>query len=182
MFGLPIIFQLYTFFTLFLNIEDTTHGDPEVFFDVFTVFPIIMLVFTLIFFGWFWSIAIGLQKQIPTDIKMKVTRFKIMFFIPLFYILLFVVFFEGILSNWFSNFLPESAAFVAILVPLHLFSMFCVFYSMYFVAKTIKTAELQKKVGFGDFAAEFFLLWFYIIGVWFIQPKVNRLYRGEMRN
>jgi len=57
--------------------------------------------------------------------------------------------------------------------------MFRIFYSMYFVAKTIKTAELQRKVGFGDFVGEFFLLWFYFIGVWIVQPKVNKLYGKE---
>lgn len=63
----------------------------------------------------------------------------------------------------------------AIIVPLHLFSMFCIFYSLYFVAKTFKTVELQREVSFSDFVGEFFLIWFYPIGIWFIQPKINKM-------
>jgi len=81
--------------------------------------------------------------------------------------------FSGMFTYGFSN----STWFLVIILPLHLFSMFCIFHTIYFVAKTIRTAELQRVVTFGDFAGEFFLLWFYIIGIWIIQPKVNRLNR-----
>jgi hypothetical protein len=62
-----------------------------------------------------------------------------------------------------------------VIVPIHLFSMFCIFYTIYFVAKTIKTVELKREVKFGDFAGEFFLLWFYPVGVWILQPKLNKM-------
>ncbi len=141
----------------------------------FDFFPYVMIFFSLIFFGWFWSIAIGLQKNIPKEIKLKVTKFKVFFFIPLSYITFLMLYLGGLFSGMLSPGLLSSGWIVAIILPLHLFSMFCIFYSMYFVAKTIKTAELQRIVGFGDFAGEFFLLWFYFIGIWIIQPKVNQL-------
>ncbi|WP_100616207.1 hypothetical protein [Confluentibacter citreus] len=175
-FGIPFFFQFFTLFSMFMQTQTESNANTENFIDIFQFFPIIMLVFVGVFFGWFWSIAIGLQKNIPKEIKMKVNKFKVLFFIPLIYIFLIItyisVIFYGMGVNGFSN----SGWIVAIIIPLHLFSMFCIFYSMYFVAKTIKTAELQRKVGFGDFAGEFFLLWFYFIGIWIIQPKVNKLY------
>ena len=63
-----------------------------------------------------------------------------------------------------------------LIVPIHLFSMFCIFYCLYFNAKALKAVEWQRPVTFGDFAGEFFLLWFYPIGVWIIQPRVNKLF------
>jgi hypothetical protein len=30
-------------------------------------------------------------------------------------------------------------------------------------------------VKFRDFAGEFFLVWFYPVGVWIIQPKINKM-------
>jgi hypothetical protein len=62
-----------------------------------------------------------------------------------------------------------------IIVPIHLFSMFCIFYTLYFVAKTIKTVELQREVKFSDFAGEFFMIWFFPIGIWIVQPKINEM-------
>lgn len=53
--------------------------------------------------------------------------------------------------------------------------MFCTVYTMYFAAKTIKLAELQRPVTFTDFADEFFLIWFFPIGIWFVQPRINEL-------
>jgi hypothetical protein len=38
----------------------------------------------------------------------------------------------------------------------------------------VKTIELQREVTFSDFAGEFFLIWFYPVGIWIIQPKVNK--------
>lgn len=179
MLGIPLLFQFYTMFNMFSNLDSESNPNPENIMKTFQIFPIIMILFSLVFFGWFWSIAIGLQKNIPEEIKMKVKKFKILFFIPFIYIIFFMIYTGGIFSGMGTNRFPNGGGFVAIILPLHLFSMFCIFYSMYFVAKTIKTVELQRETGFGDFAGEFFLLWFYFIGIWVIQPKVNKLYGEE---
>jgi hypothetical protein len=68
----------------------------------------------------------------------------------------------------------------ALIIPLHLFSMFCIFYSLYFIAKALKTVESQKTVSFSDFAGEFFLIWFFPIGVWIIQPRINKLFETSV--
>jgi amino acid permease len=62
-----------------------------------------------------------------------------------------------------------------LVVLLHLFSMFCTFYSLYFVAKTYKTVELQREVSFSDFAGEFFMICLCPIGIWIVQPKINKM-------
>ena len=62
-----------------------------------------------------------------------------------------------------------------VIFPLHMFAMFAIFYCLYFVAKTYKTVELQRTVTFSDYAGEFFLFWFFPIGIWVIQPKINAM-------
>ena len=132
-----------------------------------------------VFFGWFWSIAIGLQNKIPENIKMKVKKFKIFFFIPMFYMLFIFLFIGNTMGGLMKSGSEPNVGLIAslavIIVPLHLFSMFCIFHSLYFVAKTIKTVELQKEVSFSDFAGEFFMIWFYPVGIWIIQPKINQM-------
>lgn len=184
MVGIPLVLQfyyMYRFFGVFESISAPNMRDDgftEVIneqFVQFDHFSSIMIVFSLLLFGWFWSIAIGLQKKIPTNVKMKVKKFKLLYFIPVIYILFISLFIGGVFSSINeTNFINIGVIFVIIL-PLHLFSMFCIFHSIYFVAKTIKTAELQREVVFGDFIGEFFLLWFYFVGIWIVQPKVNRL-------
>ncbi len=173
--GIPLIFQFYMMFTMFSDFETDSNPNPENMIGFFGLFPLIMILFTGLFFGWFWSIAIGLKEKIPTEIKMKTKKFKFFFFFPLVYILILMIYMTGLFSGIKTVVFELGNWIVAIILPLHLFSMFCIFYTMYYVAKTIKTAELKREVGFGEFAGEFFLLWFYFIGIWIIQPKVNKL-------
>ncbi len=166
--GVPMIFQFVLMGSLFSSMQAGSQPDPVYF---IALFPIMMLLFAAVFFGWFWSIAVGLQSKVPQDVKMKVTKFKIFFFSPLVYIFTILIFMMFVLSGEVAP--DPSIAFV--IVPLHLFSMFCMFYTLYFVAKTIRTVELQRAVSFSDFAGEFFMIWFYPIGIWIIQPRLNKI-------
>jgi hypothetical protein len=60
--------------------------------------------------------------------------------------------------------------------PFHLLAMYCMLYLLYFVSKNLVLAERGKPASFYDYSGPFFLLWFFPIGVWIIQPKVNPLY------
>jgi len=182
MFGIPIIFQIFIMTSMFSNMDTNGNSDPTAMFDSFKLFPIIMFLYTGLFFGWFWSIAHGLREYIPTEYRMKLKKFKIFFFIPLLYILFCVTLigttFYGISSG-------DNAAggivgkMLFVILPLHLFSMFSIFYQLYFASKTIKTAELQREVTFSDYLGEFFMIWFFPIGIWVIQPKINRIVNSK---
>jgi len=166
-FGLPFLLQL-----ILMPIESNPVG-------VMKYMPIIMIIFIAGFFGWLWSVAIGLQVKVPADIKMKVLKFKILLFIPLIYLPIIFGLFEFLPFGEKEIGLELNIAIKAILFGfifiLHLLSMFGIFYSLYFVAKTIKTVELQTKVSFSDFAGEFLLIWFFPIGIWVVQPKINKM-------
>jgi len=87
-FGIPVGFQFIMMGSMISNIGTSTNSDPTIMFNYMKLFPIIMLVFMGIFFGWFWSVAIGLQSKVPESVKMKVKKFKVFFFIPMVYMLL----------------------------------------------------------------------------------------------
>jgi hypothetical protein len=62
---------------------------------------------------------------------------------------------SGVIENGeFLNVGLITSLFI-IVIPLHLFSMFCTFYSLYFVAKTYKTVELQREVSYYTHKGEF---------------------------
>lgn len=178
MFGIPILLQIITMISMFANIDSNGNPDQTGMLNMMKIFPIIMLLYAGLFFGWFWSIGVGLQKFIPTDIKMKIKKFKILFFIPLVYILFILIVigatFYGISfgSNAVGGLVGKMLLFI---IPMHLFSMFCIFYLLYFASKTIKTTEFKRTVTFGEFAGEFFLIWFFPIGIWIIQPRINKI-------
>lgn len=185
-FGIPMIFQFIMMGAMLTNFGSSTRPDPSFMVNYFRLFPILMIIFMGVFFGWFWAIAIGLQKKVPKGVKMKTKKFKIFFFIPMTYILLISLGIGTAMSGLTERIevgdQPDVGligGLMGIIFPLHLFSMFCIFYSLYFVAKTFKTVELQRETTFSDFAGEFFMIWFYPIGVWIIQPKVNKMVESD---
>ena len=170
--GLPMIFQ----FVIMGSVM--TSRNPTI---MFAAFPIMMILFIGLFFGWFYALGTNLHKKLPETATMNLTKFKIFLFIPVAYMLFLSVFMFGMFSNISTGGQPNPAIF-ALIVPLHLFSMFCIFYCLYFNAKALKTVEWQKPVTFSDFAGEFFLIWFFPIGVWIIQPRINKLFDTTIDN
>ena len=139
------------------------------------VFPALMIICLGTYFGWMYSLGINLHRRLPASVGMSLTAFRLFFFTPVVYILTICAY-VGVAFSIVSP--PDRANpfIILLIIPVHLFCMFCIFYCLYFVAKAIKAVELQRPVYAGDYIGEFFLLWFYFVGVWFIQPKINKMF------
>ena len=179
--GVLIIFEIIMISSMVSHINaqmiSGNKPDPAFMFRYMKFIPIIAVITTGIMFGWYWSVVIGLQKKLPENVNLNIKRFKIFFFIPLVYMILIMLFMSYLLNNFMNISQPNFMYFsyIPIIIPIHLFSVFCIFYTMYIAAKTIKTVELQREVYFSDFAGEFFMIWFFPIGVWILQPRINRI-------
>lgn len=181
--GIPLIFQLYLMNSIFSEVFAGNEPNVDYMLDFMKYYPIVMILVIGTLFGWMWSISMGLRSKIPEELRPATNLFRIFFFVPLVYLIglayLMSTFFQGFMELAATNTPPDIDPSIfdiaTFIVPLHLFSIFCMFYCFYFTAKTFKTAELQKAVTFSDFIGEFFLVWFSPIGVWIIQPKVNEM-------
>ena len=179
MVGIPVVLQFVLMGKVVANFATQPQPDPIIMFGYMKFIPALGILCIGVLFGWFWAIVVGLQNKVPVNVTMKLKKFKFFFIFPLVYMVAFMLFFRAIMSSLEAN-NPEPGpelvgGLFAVIVPLHLFAMFCFLYTFYFVAKTIKTVELQREVTFSDFAGEFFLLWFYPVGIWILQPKVNKM-------
>lgn len=169
--GIVIIFLLVMIGFAIFN-PDSSRMPSFIKFAPVTVMVICMGIFAC----WVWSIAIGLQSKVPEGIKMKVARFRIFFFIPITLILLFSVFIGAVINGLIdSPITPSDELYKNIFAIIHLFFTFCILHSLYFAAKTFKTVELQRDVTFSNFAGEFFMIWFHPVGIWILQPKINKI-------
>jgi len=192
MFGIPMILQ-FTIMGMVISNVIVSNGQPniELMFDYYKLIPLIMIISYGFYFGWFWSIVMGLKDKLPETVKINILRFKIFFFVPLIYmVFISAIIYYSYTVNLFVNFdhnTPPSFVpnietvlmLVAIFVPIHFFSIFCIYYVMYISAKIIKSIELNRNVSFGDFIGEFVMFWFYPIGIWFLQPKINRMIKDD---
>lgn len=182
-YGIPMVIQFAFIGSFMVDLNNGDGVDGDSFASLFSVMMGSSLLFMSIFFGWFWSLGVGLHKKAPEHLRINLNRFKLFLFIPIAYLVFIFFFLFPIFSGTAVNeTLSTFPRVILWIIPLHLFSMFCIFHSLYQVAKTIKLAELQREVSFSDFAGEFFLIWFFPIGIWFVQPKVNKLVEGRVSN
>lgn len=161
--------QLFILFFGILMGSFTTSENPTI---ISAAFSISMTLYTGLIFAWFYALGVNLYKKLPKAATMNLKRFKLFLFIPLTYSLfMFSVLFDFDVRGQFM------IDFFVLVFPLHLISGFCGFYCLYFNAKALKTVEYQKPVTISDFVGEFFLIWFFCpIGIWIIQPRVNRIF------
>jgi hypothetical protein len=68
-----------------------------------------------------------------------------------------------------------------------LFSFFCVIYCSWHAAKTLTTATHYKEFAHTQYydvmskphpIADFLLIWFFYVGIWFLQPRVQKMVSG----
>jgi hypothetical protein len=142
-----------------------TTVSPEAFQRTITPFMVVTILFMGGFLAWLWVLGRFLWSVASPNLRLNIKRFRLSLIYPLAYAVLFAVAMQRAptqLPTW--------------IIPLHLLAMFCMFYNLYFVAKALRLAEVQKPLGFYDYSGPFFLLWFFPIGIWVIQPRINRLY------
>jgi hypothetical protein len=125
----------------------------------------VMVLYLLCFLAWFGSMGLLFRSIVKPELRMETQFFRFALVYPVLYVPIF-----------FFLVIPDTRVPVWIILPLHLACMVCLFYLLYFVSKNLVLAETGKQVSFYEYAGPFFLLWFFPIGVWIVQPKVNRLY------
>ncbi len=180
----PVLIHMIIQFSLIPFGLDPETMDPIEIIPLFSRMMDIAIIFALlqiyVLFSWFWSVAITLNKKLSSEIVRKTWFFKLS-------IIILAIFYIGMLyqvSNIFSvlaetikddSLHPDIFTFI---VPLFIslpIIFFCSIYVMGFVAKSIVMAENDEKVTLSEYIAEFFLIYFYPIGVWFLQPRINKL-------
>lgn len=182
--GIPLVLEIgaaaIMLFKMISGVLAGNQPDPMVMFGFMsTVWPVIMGVCLLIYFLWFYTLGISLHKKLPSSVKMNLNLFLIFITYPLVYMVAFCFIIPRTMQ--ISNGLPPFSIPMSILyiIPFHLFAMFCMFYCLYFVAKALKSAELQREALLGDYIIDFILFWFYFVGIWFFQPRINKLFAED---
>lgn len=131
--------------------------------------PFFLLTFLVmaLYLSWLWALGRFAWQLAPPQSRPALSRFRLALTYPIVYVPLFYLLVGGAVE--------PSVAVLAVIFPLHLLGMFCMFYNFYFVAKSIALAEGKRVDSFYDCAGAFFLLWFFPVGIWILQPRVNAL-------
>lgn len=123
----------------------------------------------ILFIAWLWAIGSFACQFVPPIARPKTDILT--------FSLIYAASCTSLLFLSFGFLLSTSTLAIAVVLPLGLVLMFCVFYAMFFASKALVLAGIFKPGPILEYARPLILIWAYPIGVWVIQPKINRLYR-----
>lgn len=151
--------------------------------------------------GWYMNVGLALAEKLPSTVKMPVSFFKTNMFILIGYLLFLGVYLVAVMS-WFNENAPE--AFIMSMngeeldlmqldVPLPgwflgggvifffggLYLLFVTFHSFWFLGKSLVAVEKGEVYDFNDYSGPFFMFWFWLIGVWWLQPRIQAVLAKE---
>ena len=132
--------------------------------------PQLRLVFLLsvvAVIGWYWTIGVESNNRLSPELRKSIALITLAYLFVAVYLAVFVL-----------VFVPQAQAqgrMPVIVAPLHGLAVGALFYGFWFVSKQFTTLREKRAVEFLEAIVPFLLLWFFPIGVWFVQPQVNEL-------
>ena len=97
--------------------------------------------------------------------------FKVAVFIPALYMIYFGYNFTKVMLNMLNSGMGGA------MIIMHLLTILCTVYMMYVTAKALKSVETQKEsLKLDGFIGEIMLIYVFPIGIWFIQPRINKIF------
>ncbi|MGV8963337.1 MAG: hypothetical protein ACOH2V_08140 [Candidatus Saccharimonadaceae bacterium] len=127
-----------------------------------------------LFCGWIYFTTINLYPLLPATVTTSIKSFKrkvgFAFFPP--FILLAIALYRETEGNGGSGFFALAVLIGLILV----YPAICLIQSTYFMIKTLKGVELQRPITRSDYDLLDCTIIYPLIGVWIIQPRINKAY------
>jgi len=157
--------QLFFYFFLPIILDSLIPIDKFAF-----VHEILKVGFIANYLIWLYKLGIFFFNKTKGISILKLKWFRLNFIIVIMYLIGLYI-----LIN-VSHYNIENFGFVEkIIVMVHIYCAFAILYLFYFVSKSIVTFEINEIAKPNKFLGIFFMLWFYPIGLWFLQPRIRKL-------
>lgn len=168
--GIPLLVQLVQ--NIFIVIGGWQRQGP-----FFALSGILLGFSLLIYYLWLGEVGRKFSEdQLPGS--MNAGSFRLSFWIScISSVFLFIYF-------WYYDYtisrFPEGGVIPITLIGIIVFvALFSLFYCLSFVAKAIVQRERNHKITSAEYFSEFIMAVTFPIGIWFLQPRINRLAEGK---
>ncbi len=148
----------------FLFAVPSTFSSPADFLELAPLMGIWALCLISIY-SWIWSLGVFLNSVADPSLR---RRTRLLAFASVYPVLYGVAFGPSLVGSAYVS--------PALDILPNLLAGVCMFYDVYFASRSLMFAQGSRPASFYDHVGPFLLLWFFPIGVWTIQPKVNLLY------
>jgi peptidoglycan/LPS O-acetylase OafA/YrhL len=129
-----------------------------------TLTTILNLAGYLIYFSWPLFVGHGLQEYIPRKVELTDTFFLINGFIAMATYLVIMILSDG-----------QGMTFNGVEALPIFYVFYAFFYFLSFPGKSLRTIENKRLASLGEYIGDFFLVLFLPIGIWFLQPRINKI-------
>jgi hypothetical protein len=131
--------------------------------------PMLNIIFFLLYFGWIYSVASIFYKPWIAGNK-NLLFFKISIGILVCSVLFYNLFVLPEKLELFSDRNKNLSFFISAII--------CVadLYVIYFASKVLRSNELNRNVIIEQHQNEALLFFVFFIGIWFLQPRINKLF------
>ena len=134
-----------------------------------TVFQILYLFGTVIYLTWIFSMGYVMHSFVQSPSKPKIIYFEISF-------LFFVV------TAITTYFVSLDALSKYLMWPLTAIETVAFFYSFGFAARMLESVKQGEIANRSDSVWTFLYIMFFPIGIWFLQPSINRILAEQESN
>jgi uncharacterized membrane protein len=128
------------------------------------------LFMMLVLFIWMLSIGIWSNRQLEPSKQRGTLLFIAGLVLPIVYLVAYIILVVPELTSG-NPAKPKLWMF-----SLHMLSLSGIFYGFWYTAGQLKALLVSKNADYMIFSNTFFMLFIFPLGIWLIQPGVNRLY------
>jgi hypothetical protein len=126
-----------------------------------TAFQIVVMFVYFVELSWIYSVCVFVTRTYSTQISVPIN----LQYLALLYLLIYTALFS-------LDILPNKNLYILSYIAIAA-NIYCV----YFVSRILVMAELERKVTFSDYIGTFIHIYVFFIGVWWLQPRINRLHQ-----
>ena len=137
------------------------------------LFIIMMVLFAFSTLGWLYALGTEIPKKLPEELRTSSASFNThLKFIAFTFFLVVPV------ALYWEQLNDSQPLRVIVLVPFLYF--FVAAHQVFkFVSRSLASLELNRLATAKEYAGYMLLFWFYPMGVWTIQPRVNRIFAEQ---
>lgn len=145
---------------------------------LFFLYPLSIVFGQVTTYLWMWMVGSTLHKKNPGLRKPDIFIFRLFILVPLILaalVLAFWLYGATVFSLGSFSIADILYASLMVILPLQFLVIISMFYCFLFVAKIIKMVDESRVVVFDEYFTEFIFVIFLPLGIWFLQPRVNKL-------
>lgn len=166
--GIPIVLQLIQSIIFLSSMGEDSANNGN-------ILGLLVILPLLIYYGWIGSVGSKFSQR-NTAVAMPLGRFRLSLWTSCICSILLMVYFWAY-PRYLQATDNEEAVPIMLIGVLVFVMLFTLFYCLSFMARALVQLERGRRVNSSEFYSEFVMAAVFPIGIWLLQPRINRLER-----